>query len=89
MKQKYDERDSEMRQLKFENAEIRNGFKKCEQMFKNADKCQVLRLKEQNAFLTRENERLQEKVKWTEEKLVELAKTHEIHWLDSMMEFIK
>lgn len=89
MKQKYDERDFEMRQLKYENAEIRNGFKTCESMFRNADKCHVKKLNEEIGFLTRENERLHEKVKWTEAKLVDLAKKHEIHWLESMLEFSK
>lgn len=87
MKMKYSHSDDEIVRLKRENADMHDEIKECVSMFKNADKFYRSKLNEHIGFLKTENTRLSEKLKQTELEMDNLAKTHGINWLSSMLEY--
>lgn len=87
MKKKYSESHDEIVRLKRENSDMHDEIKECVSMFKNADKFYRSKLNEHIGFLKTENTRLDEKLKQTQLEMDNLAKTHGINWLSSMLEY--
>lgn len=87
MKMKYEQSSGEINRLKRENVDILNGIKECVNMFKNADKLHKSGLYEQIGFLKTENNRLNEKLKQIQIDMDNLAKTHGVNWLSSVLEY--
>lgn len=89
MKKRYDDSEREIRRLKRENADIHNEVKECGNMFYKAESDSRKLLAKHAGFLSRENERLKEKLAWTEARLEQTAKENNVTWLDSMLEFCR
>lgn len=89
MKRKFTESEVETRRLRRENADIHDEIKKCISVFRGADTVDKHRMSDRIEFLTRENNRLQNRLQITETKLYESARKHDALWLKSMWEFNK
>lgn len=89
MKKRYEDSEREIRRLKRENADIHNEVKSCASMFHKAESDSRKLLAKHAGFLSRENDRLKEKLAWTEARLEQTAKENNVTWLDSMLEFCR
>lgn len=89
MKKRYEDGEKEIRRLKRENADIHDEVKACANMFRTKESNDHQWLVNRVGFLARENERLTEKLTWTEKRLQQTAKEHGVNWLDSMLEYCR
>lgn len=89
MKKLCEENQLEIRRLKQQNADMHDELKECAKMFRTAEKFQKDKLYAEIGDLHREIEKLNAKIKFTESNLDELARTHQITWLDSMLDYCK
>lgn len=89
MKKRHEDSDREIRRLKRENADIHKEVKDCGNMFRKAESDSRKLLAKHAGFLSRENERLKEKLAWTEARLEQTARENNVTWLDSMLEFCR
>lgn len=87
MKLKYEQSSGEINRLNREYIDITNGIKECVNMFKNADKFHKSKLNEHIGFLKNENNRLNDKLKQTQLEMDNLAQTHGVNWLSSMLQY--
>lgn len=78
MKTKYEQSANEMNRLKQENADIINEIKECANMFKNADKFQIIKLNEYIGFLNTEKNRLESELKLLQQ---EMENSHGVDWM--------
>lgn len=89
MKREHESSQNEIRRLRRQTVEMEDEIKACAKLFKSARSYQEAKLYEERSALNREIGALKEKLLWTESKLVDLAETHEINWLGSMLDFCK
>ncbi|TMW54858.1 hypothetical protein DOY81_000091 [Sarcophaga bullata] len=89
MKKIYNESEHEIRRLKRENISMHTELEACSSIFCNADKVYQEKLNERVRHLLNQNEELERKLKWTQDRLKELACEKGVIWLDSMLSFCK
>ncbi|KAM7353157.1 spindle apparatus coiled-coil protein 1 spindly [Cochliomyia hominivorax] len=89
MKKIYNESEHEIRRLKRENISMHTELEACSSIFCNADKIYQEKLYERVRYLLNQNEDLERKLTWTQDRLTELAKEKGVLFLDSMLSFCK
>ncbi|XP_073822463.1 spindle apparatus coiled-coil protein 1 spindly [Musca autumnalis] len=89
MKKIYNESEHEIRRLKRENIAMHTELEACSAIFCNADKIYQEKLNERVRSLLSQNEELERKLKWNQERLNDLAKEKGVLWLDSMLSYCK
>ncbi|XP_061389338.1 protein Spindly [Musca vetustissima] len=89
MKKIYNESEHEIRRLKRENIAMHTELEACSAIFCNADKVYQEKLNERVRSLLSQNEELERKLKWNQERLNDLAKEKGVLWLDSMLSYCK
>uniref|UniRef100_A0A1A9WKR2 Protein Spindly n=1 Tax=Glossina brevipalpis TaxID=37001 RepID=A0A1A9WKR2_9MUSC len=87
MRKIYNESEHEIRRLKRENTAMRTELEACTSIFCYADKTYQEKLNQRIQRLLSENEDLERKVNWTQERLKELSSEKGVLWLDSMLTF--
>ncbi|XP_037810802.1 protein Spindly [Lucilia sericata] len=89
MKKIYNESEHEIRRLKRENISMHTELEACSSIFCNADKIYQEKLNERVRHLLNQNEDLERQLKWTQDRLKDMANDKGVLFLDSMLSFCK
>ncbi|XP_065355908.1 protein Spindly [Calliphora vicina] len=89
MKKIYNDSEHEIRRLKRENISMHTELETCSSIFCNADKIYQEKLNERVRHLLNQNEELERKLQWTQDRLKEVANDKGVLFLDSMLSFCK
>lgn len=89
MKLLYNQSQLQIRTLERQIGAMHRELDVCSNMFLNADKTFRSKLNGRIDTLLCENEKLTEKLEWTERKLIETAAEKNITWLESMLTYCK
>ncbi|CAO1363493.1 unnamed protein product [Diamesa hyperborea] len=85
MKKAYNAKDMEIRRLKRENCNIKQEIQACSNLFKRSDQVLLQSLNSRVSQLLRDNRNLEQLLATAEKNFIELAKTQNIDWIESLL----